>query len=1052
MSHHLEGAYRYQLTTFNHMAREGVASTSRGSARAGVVPPRVLGRPRGRGGVSGRNSSNASSGSSSNKIVIRPYQKPPQLPKNYYDDTARAILGKCLAVLQARLGMATGTAHSHGSSSDTGTQRTTTSTNSITNTGTGTGTGAGTTAAAAQSLSLQNAYTAAVHLVSHQYGARLYTDVVATMQEAALLVLTSSRSRKEIAESNYLLHQNQHLLEYVVKQYQAFVDFILLLQHVCLPLDRTWQWQWWENVDGNIQNKNTNNDNRTQNVAEEGAAPIEDVNSTKTDRRFLAPQGHALPVQTSSSSNGESQASDKTFQSPAFSASHFTMPSNQQMPPPTASLWHVGVSVFLRRLVTLQLDRVLYDQWLATLRQDWNGANTIPGVNSGVTTTSNYCNDDFSNRQYLQQVWYLWKDMGVLGKLPLQRDLEQYWSQVSNEWKSESSSAYPIKPFLNFCHAKLQHCLYWRPWLPAPWLWNILDVYLIHPHLNSEFLLAEANLFPVLSEYVLAGNTQRQQLFGLHPDREKADVDGINSCYRSQMTDTGLNPIQQLWILAGRLPGGQARVGQVIQNFARQQGLQRMGFPNALSTGKPSPVSTETGADPNHPNNLCKIVATPKNALLAAVSSSAVEDLLHLQDCLANMTELLPGAAAPNEPGTNNSSILSLKSVWEEVVNVDATPSLAEQLAKFLDATLRSNKKIETYQSHLGSTFDFGWLQRIIAGLFVPLQAKDLFEAFYKRDLAKRLLLNRVVSIDAEKQVCSLLKAECGTGYTSKIEGMFQDVEWSRETMLLYKQSAATTLSNSFVEVEVQVLTTGYWPVYPEYPNLQLPDDLEVQKEHFANHYKNKYQGRRMVWQYALGQCVVRANGFPKTYELLVSLCQAIVLIQFETADSILALPQLLNATGLEDRGEMERILLSLALGKDGTRILRKLDFDAEPGQRKKTRMNVDDRDRFAINTSFESNSRRVRINNITMKETKEERDKTVETVSRDRLYLIDAILVRIMKARKTILHQALIPQVLEQVKVPAQAADIKMRIESLIEREYMERDVKDRNRYNYMA
>jgi len=86
------------------------------------------------------------------------------------------------------------------------------------------------------------------------------------------------------------------------------------------------------------------------------------------------------------------------------------------------------------------------------------------------------------------------------------------------------------------------------------------------------------------------------------------------------------------------------------------------------------------------------------------------------------------------------------------------------------------------------------------------------------------------------------------------------------------------------------------------------------------------------------------------------------------------------------------------------------------------------------------------------LKETKEERDKTVQAVSRDRLYIIDASLVRVMKARKTILHQQLIPQVLEQVKVPAQPNDVKKRIESLIEREYMERDSKDRNRYNYLA
>jgi cullin 4 len=207
-----------------------------------------------------------------------------------------------------------------------------------------------------------------------------------------------------------------------------------------------------------------------------------------------------------------------------------------------------------------------------------------------------------------------------------------------------------------------------------------------------------------------------------------------------------------------------------------------------------------------------------------------------------------------------------------------------------------------------------------------------------------------------------------------------------------------------------------------------------------------------MTWQYALGHCIVRCYGFPKIYELVVSLCQALVLIQFTTVESQWTLPALMQAIGLEDRDEMERVLQSLSVARDGTRILQKLDHDAEPNKKRKVRMNVDDKDKFEINRRFESHQRRIRIQNIMMKETKEERDKTVETVSRDRLYLVDAVLVRIMKARKTILHQDLIPQVLEQVKVPAQPGDIKKRIESLIEREYMERDAKDRSRYNYLA
>jgi cullin-4 len=247
------------------------------------------------------------------------------------------------------------------------------------------------------------------------------------------------------------------------------------------------------------------------------------------------------------------------------------------------------------------------------------------------------------------------------------------------------------------------------------------------------------------------------------------------------------------------------------------------------------------------------------------------------------------------------------------------------------------------------------------------------------------------------------------------------------------------------------VLTTGYWPVYPQYPNLILPESLKTPQEQFNNHYKTKYQGRRMTWQYALGQVTVYfkpKDSGPK-YDLLVGLTQALVLLQFNNTDEM-KIGQLLPLVGIEDRPEMEGVLRSLCAGKEGTRVLQKRDHDAD--KKSKTRQSVHDDDTFRVMDSFKSHSRRIRISNLSMKETKEEQEKTVEAVSRDRLYLIDAVLVRIMKARKTILHQQLIPQVLEQVKVPAQPADIKKRIESLIEREYMERDSKDRSRYNYLA
>lgn len=50
--------------------------------------------------------------------------------------------------------------------------------------------------------------------------------------------------------------------------------------------------------------------------------------------------------------------------------------------------------------------------------------------------------------------------------------------------------------------------------------------------------------------------------------------------------------------------------------------------------------------------------------------------------------------------------------------------------------------------------------------LFRFLQDKDVFERYYKQHLAKRLLLNRSVSDDAERGMLSKLKVHLGDGFS----------------------------------------------------------------------------------------------------------------------------------------------------------------------------------------------------------------------------------------------------------------------------------------------
>uniref|UniRef100_A0A183ATG7 Cullin_Nedd8 domain-containing protein n=1 Tax=Echinostoma caproni TaxID=27848 RepID=A0A183ATG7_9TREM len=93
-------------------------------------------------------------------------------------------------------------------------------------------------------------------------------------------------------------------------------------------------------------------------------------------------------------------------------------------------------------------------------------------------------------------------------------------------------------------------------------------------------------------------------------------------------------------------------------------------------------------------------------------------------------------------------------------------------------------------------------------------------------------------------------------------------------------------------------------------------------------------------------------------------------------------------------------------------------------------------------------------VQSITVKESEPERQETRARADENRRYVIEATIVRVMKARKTLGHGQLVVEVIEQLKsrfVPTPVM-IKQRIESLIEREFLARMEDDRRVYRYLA
>ncbi|XP_050820447.1 cullin-4B isoform X1 [Gopherus flavomarginatus] len=377
----------------------------------------------------------------------------------------------------------------------------------------------------------------------------------------------------------------------------------------------------------------------------------------------------------------------------------------------------------------------------------------------------------------------------------------------------------------------------------------------------------------------------------------------------------------------------------------------------------------------------------------------------------------------------NEKFVNAMKEAFETFINKRPNKP-AELIAKYVDSKLRAGNK-EATDEELEKMLDK------IMIIFRFIYGKDVFEAFYKKDLAKRLLVGKSASVDAEKSMLSKLKHECGAAFTSKLEGMFKDMELSKDIMIQFKQYMQNQNVPGNIELTVNILTMGYWPTYVPM-EVHLPPEMVKLQEIFKTFYLGKHSGRKLQWQSTLGHCVLKAEFKEGRKELQVSLFQTLVLLMFNEGEEF-SLEEIKQATGIED-GELRRTLQSLACGK--ARVLTKSPKGKD----------VEDGDKFTCNDDFRHKLFRIKINQIQMKETVEEQASTTERVFQDRQYQIDAAIVRIMKMRKTLSHNLLVSEVYNQLKFPVKPADLKKRIESLIDRDYMERDKENPNQYNYIA
>lgn len=342
---------------------------------------------------------------------------------------------------------------------------------------------------------------------------------------------------------------------------------------------------------------------------------------------------------------------------------------------------------------------------------------------------------------------------------------------------------------------------------------------------------------------------------------------------------------------------------------------------------------------------------------------------------------------------------------FAEFINSPTFPRSSEYISLFIDENMKKGIKGKT-EMEIDAV-----LEKAIV-LLRYVQDKDLFERYYKKHLCRRLLMNKSISNEVEKQMISKMKIELGNNFTLKLEAMFKDMTISEELTAGFKKhvEGLGEKDPKRIDLNINVLTSMTWSLETMGGSVEdgenrarcnFPTAVEKVKRGFEKYYNEKHSGRQLTWLANMGSADIRAT-FRKVpqkdgsfkerrHELNVPTYGMVILLLFNDlpADQHLTFEEIQAQTNIP-APDLIRNLQSLAVAPK-TRILVK-----EPMSK-----DVKPTDKFFFNEGFNGKFVKIKVGVISSGnkvESDRERRETEKKNDDSRQFCIEAAVVRIMK------------------------------------------------------
>ncbi|TPX51845.1 hypothetical protein SeLEV6574_g00028 [Synchytrium endobioticum] len=513
----------------------------------------------------------------------------------------------------------------------------------------------------------------------------------------------------------------------------------------------------------------------------------------------------------------------------------------------------------------------------------------------------------------------------------------------------------------------------------------------------------------------------------------------IQDEFQNLLDQDKTDDLSRIYNLLSRVENGLLKLIQIFENHVRKQGLDAVqkvaeAVASQAASGKAGGEDGEEGGEEE--DKAAAKGAAPKKK--GPGSSSEIDPKVYVEALLAvhSKYQTLVSTAFKSDSGF----VAALDKACREFVNrnhvcKEGSQKSPQLLAQYCDSLLRKGGKL-TEDTEVEEV-----LNQIMT-VFKYVEDKDVFQKFYSKMLAKRLVNFTSSSEDAESMMISKLKDACGYEYTSKLQRMFTDVNVSKDLNDEFKGFLERQLDGKEAfDAHIQVLGSAAWPLTAPSTPFNLPTDLVKTFELFQKFYSNKHSGRKLTWLFQMSKGEVKTNyvkvaGSKTQYTFMVSNYQMGILLQYNANESY-SFKDLESATGLSTE------VLTGNLG-----ILNKAKVLIADSA------NVKPDTVFKLNYEFKNKKLKVNLNIPIRSEQKTETEETHKIVEEDRRMLIQAAIVRIMKTRKLLKHNALISEVIEQLKArfSPKIPDIKKAIDVLLEKEYLERSDTDKDTFSYVA